>query len=53
MMDMEVTSVVSKKFVMPDVEIARFDIEDSITASTNTGGGFYGEWDDNLPEIDF
>ncbi len=40
----------SKEFVMPTAEIIVFDTEDVITTS---GGGFFGEWDDNLPEIDF
>lgn len=40
----------SKEFVMPKAEIVAFDTEDVITTS---GGGFYGDWDVDLPEIDF
>lgn len=50
MMDSKVIKpVVDKEFIIPTAEIIIFDTEDVIT----TSGGFFGEWDDNLPEIDF
>ncbi len=46
----EIKTVGNKEFVMPKAEIIVFDTEDVITTS---GGGFYGDWDVDLPEIDF
>ncbi len=40
-------------FAMPTVEIVVFDAEDVIvTSGNNQGGGFEGEWDFNIPELD-
>lgn len=39
----------NKDFEMPMAEIVIFDTEDVIT----TSGGFYGEWDLDIPNIDF
>ncbi len=41
-----------RQYDEPMAEILKFDVVDVITASgNNTGGGFEGEWDTDIPEI--
>ncbi len=42
-----------KQYVVPIAEIQKIDVVDIVTASgNNTGGGFEGEWDTDIPEVD-
>lgn len=51
---MNLTKDIEKKFEMPTAQIVVFDAEDVIvTSGNNQGGGFLGEWDTNIPEIEF